>query len=76
MYDAYEKKLAALPVITVPAITIEGDNNGAPHPAPEAYRAKFSGKYEHRSFTGNIGHNPPAEDPDEFVKAITDAAAL
>ncbi|WP_376781127.1 alpha/beta fold hydrolase, partial [Pantoea septica] len=37
MYDAYEKKLAALPVITVPAITIEGDNNGAPHPAPEAY---------------------------------------
>lgn len=75
-YDAYEKKLAALPVITVPTITIEGDNNGAPHPAPEAYRAKFSGKYEHRTFTGNIGHNPPAEDPDDFVNAITDAAAM
>jgi len=75
-YDAYEKKLAALPVITVPTITIEGDNNGAPHPAPEAYRAKFSGKYEHRTFTGNIGHNPPAEAPDDFVKAITDAAAM
>ena len=75
-YDAYEKKLATLPLISVPTITIEGDNNGAPHPAPEAYRAKFSGKYEHRTFTGNIGHNPPAEDPDDFVKAITDAAAL
>jgi len=75
-YDAYEKKLAILPVISVPTITIEGDNNGAPHPAPEAYRAKFSGKYEHRTFTGNIGHNPPAEDPDDFVKAITDAAAM
>lgn len=75
-YDAYEKKLATLPVITVPTITIEGDNNGAPHPAPEAYRAKFSGKYEHRTFTGNIGHNPPAEDPEDFVKAITDAAAM
>ena len=75
-YDAYEKRLATLPVISVPTITIEGDNNGAPHPAPEAYRAKFSGKYEHRTFTGNIGHNPPAEDPDEFVKAITDAAVM
>lgn len=75
-YDAYEKKLATLPVISVPTITIEGDNNGAPHPAPEAYRAKFSGKYEHRTFTGHIGHNPPAEDPEAFVKAITDAAAM
>lgn len=75
-YDAYEKKLATLPVISVPTITIEGDNNGAPHPAPQAYRAKFSGKYEHRTFTGNIGHNPPAEDPQDFVKAVIDAAAL
>ncbi|WP_082678170.1 alpha/beta fold hydrolase [Type-E symbiont of Plautia stali] len=75
-YDAYERKLATLPVINVPTITIEGDNNGAPHPAPQAYRAKFSGKYEHRTFTGNIGHNPPAEDPQDFVKAVVDAAAL
>jgi pimeloyl-ACP methyl ester carboxylesterase len=75
-YDAYEKKLATLPVINVPTITIEGDKNGAPHPAPQAYRAKFSGKYEHRTFTGNIGHNPPAEDPQDFVKAVVDAAAL
>ncbi|GGD16658.1 alpha/beta hydrolase [Franconibacter daqui] len=75
-YDAYEKKLAALPVISVPTITIEGDNNGAPHPAPQAYRAKFSGKYEHRTFTGNIGHNPPAEAPQDFVKAVVDAASL
>ncbi|MDT3252611.1 alpha/beta hydrolase [Serratia sp. root2] len=75
-YDAYEKKLAALPVISAPTITIEGDNNGAPHPAPEAYRAKFSGKYEHRTFTGNIGHNPPEEAPNDFVKAVVDAAGM
>ncbi|MGB9095872.1 alpha/beta fold hydrolase [Erwinia sp.] len=75
-YDAYEKKLATLPVISVPTITIEGDDNGAPHPAPETYRAKFSGKYEHRTFSGNIGHNPPAEDPNDFVKAVTDAAGM
>lgn len=75
-YAAYEKKLATLPVISVPTITIEGDNNGAPHPAPAAYRAKFSGKYEHRTFSGNIGHNPPAEDPQDFVKAVVDAAKM
>ena len=43
-YDALENRLAAGPVITVPTITLEGDANGAPHPAPAAYAAKFSGK--------------------------------
>jgi len=75
-YDAYEKKLAAVPLISAPTIRIEGDNNGALHPAPEAYRAKFSGKYEHRTFTGNIGHNPPEEAPNDFVKAVVDAAGM
>jgi hypothetical protein len=28
-YDDLEKRLAALPVVTVPAITMEGDSNGA-----------------------------------------------
>ena len=75
-YDNYEQKLAAAPVITVPTITIEGDNNGAPHPLPAAYAAKFTGKYEHRTFTGNIGHNPPQEDPRDFVQAVVDADHL
>lgn len=75
-YADYEQKLAALPTIGVPTITIEGDNNGAPHPAPAAYRAKFSGKYEHRTFSGNIGHNPPQEDPERFVQAVVDAAGM
>jgi len=47
-YDALENKLATAPVISVPTITMEGDANGAPHPDPSAYRAKFSGKYESR----------------------------
>lgn len=75
-YAAYEHKLATLPAITVPTITIEGDNNGAPHPDPKAYAAKFTGKYEHRTFSGNIGHNPPQEDPLAFVKAVVDASKL
>ncbi|VEC01091.1 Tropinesterase [Cedecea lapagei] len=75
-YAADEKKLAELPNITVPTITIEGDNNGAPHPEPSAYAAKFTGKYEHRTFSGNIGHNPPQEAPEAFVKAVVDAGKL
>jgi pimeloyl-ACP methyl ester carboxylesterase len=42
-YGELEKRLAEGPVITVPAITLEGDANGAPHPEPSAYAMKFSG---------------------------------
>jgi pimeloyl-ACP methyl ester carboxylesterase len=69
-YDDIEKRLATGPVITVPTITMEGDANGAPHPEPSAYRAKFSGKYEHRNITGGIGHNLPQEAPEAFAKAV------
>ncbi|OCC05897.1 alpha/beta hydrolase [Labrys sp. WJW] len=73
-YDALEKKLAALPVITVPTITMEGDANGAPHPEPAAYAKRFSGRYEHRLITGGIGHNLPQEAPEAFAKAMLDVA--
>ena len=75
-YDALENRLAAGPVITVPTITLEGDANGAPHPAPAAYAAKFSGKYVHRNLTGGIGHNLPQEAPQAFAAAVIDVDAL
>jgi pimeloyl-ACP methyl ester carboxylesterase len=75
-YDAIENRLAAGPVITVPTITLEGDANGAPHPAPAAYAAKFSGKYLHRNLTGGIGHNLPQEAPQQFAAAVIDVDAL
>jgi pimeloyl-ACP methyl ester carboxylesterase len=71
-YDDTEKRLAAAPAIGVPAITLEGDANGAPHPEPAAYASKFSGKYEHRTITGGIGHNLPQEAPRAFAQAIVD----
>jgi len=73
-YDALEKRLAAAPNITVPTITLEGDANGAPHPEPEAYAKKFSGRYEHRTIGGGIGHNLPQEAPQAFAQAILDVA--
>jgi len=69
-YDDLEKRLAAAPVITVPANTIEGDANGAPHPDPSAYASKFSGRYSHRLIGGGIGHNLPQEAPQAFADAI------
>jgi pimeloyl-ACP methyl ester carboxylesterase len=71
-YDAIEARLAAFPAVTVPTITMEGDANGAPHPDPSAYAAKFTGKYSHRLVSGGIGHNLPQEAPREFVQAILD----
>jgi pimeloyl-ACP methyl ester carboxylesterase len=71
-YDDLEKRLAAAPAITVPTITLEGDANGAPHPEPSAYAKKFSGKYEHRTITGGIGHNLPQEAPQAFAEAVVD----
>ncbi|HET8889562.1 MAG TPA: alpha/beta hydrolase [Candidatus Angelobacter sp.] len=71
-YADVEKRLAQFPVIKVPAITLEGDANGAPHPEPSAYAKRFTGKYEHRTITGGIGHNLPQEAPDAFAKAVID----
>ena len=71
-YDDLENRLAKLPIIGVPTITLEGDANGAPHPEPAAYAKKFSGKYEHRLITGGIGHNLPQEAPQAFAQAVVD----
>ncbi|MGH3213573.1 MAG: alpha/beta fold hydrolase [Trebonia sp.] len=75
-YDDLERRLAALPAITVPAITLEGDANGAPHLDASAYAGKFSGKYEHRVVEGGIGHNLPQEAPRAFAHAVIDVAGF
>lgn len=69
-YLGLEQRLAEAPVISVPTITLEGDANGAPHPQPPEYAAKFSGPYSHRTIQGGIGHNLPQEAPEAFADAI------
>jgi len=69
-YDDLEAQLATGPAIGLPTITLEGDANGAPHPEPNAYATKFSGKYTHRIISGGVGHNVPQEAPDQFVEAV------
>jgi pimeloyl-ACP methyl ester carboxylesterase len=75
-YDDLEKRLAASPVINVPTITMEGDANGAPHPDPTSYAKKFTGRYEHRTIKGGIGHNLPQEAPQAFAKAVVKVAQV
>ncbi len=75
-YDDLEKRLAEGLTVTVPAITMEGESNGAVHAPAAAYRGKFSGKYEYRLITGGVGHNLPQEAPRAFAQAIVDADHL
>lgn len=75
-FDRIEKTLATVPSIGVPTITLEGDANGAPHPDPTAYAKKFTGKYQHRTIRGGIGHNLPQEAPQAFSQAIADVARM
>ncbi len=73
-YDACEAALARAPVIAIPAITLQGDADGAPHPDSRAYAAKFAGWYSHRVVAGGVGHNLPQEAPRAFAEAVIDVA--
>ena len=75
-YGETEKQLAEGPVITVPAITLEGDANGAPHADPRAHAGKFSGTYSHRTIEGGVGHNLPQEAPAAFADAILEVGGI
>lgn len=37
-----------------------------------AHAKKFTGKYQHRTVTGGIGHNLPQDAPQAFAQAIMD----
>ena len=75
-YADVEERLGNGPVIGVPTITLEGDANGAPHPNPDAYAAKFTGPYSHRTIAGGIGHNLPQEAPEAFAGAVLEVAGI
>uniref|UniRef100_Q01W12 Alpha/beta hydrolase fold n=1 Tax=Solibacter usitatus (strain Ellin6076) TaxID=234267 RepID=Q01W12_SOLUE len=69
-YDALEQKLFQGPLISVPAITIASDFDGAAADGA-AYAKKFAGKYLHRILKG-VGHNVPQEAPQAFAQAVID----
>lgn len=74
--EAVEARLAAQPPITVPTITIDGEDDSV-HPACDAaaHARHFTGLREHRRWPG-IGHNTPQEAPEAFAQAVLDASAM
>jgi pimeloyl-ACP methyl ester carboxylesterase len=74
-YASIEDKLQLAPDIAVPTITIDGESDPfTPAGNGSAYRAKFTGPYEHRTFP--VGHNVPQEAPRAFAQAVVDVDRL
>jgi pimeloyl-ACP methyl ester carboxylesterase len=65
-----ERRLAAQPAITVPAITFDGTADGVRPPAPaSAHAHRFSAARSHR-LVPDAGHNLPQERPELFAAAV------
>ena len=69
-YGDLQRRLAELPAIGVPAITLDGDADGVvPATDGTAAAAKFTGRRVHRVIPG-VGHNLPQEAPEAFAAAV------
>ncbi len=75
-YDDIEQKLAGLPPITVPAVTLDGLADGN-FPATDgtASAAHFTGPRVHHQVP-DAGHNLPQEAPEAFADAVLEVAKL
>jgi pimeloyl-ACP methyl ester carboxylesterase len=69
-YADLQQRLAALPPISVPSVTLDGDRDGVLPASDESVSAsKFTGRRIHRVVPG-AGHNLPQEAPEAFAAAI------
>ncbi|HEY0779794.1 MAG TPA: alpha/beta hydrolase [Gemmatirosa sp.] len=77
-YAAYadvERRLAALPPIPVPTITLDGGDDGVvPATDGSSTAARFTGPRRHR-VVPHVGHNLPEEAPTAFGDAVWELAA-
>ncbi|CAA9228597.1 MAG: Epoxide hydrolase [uncultured Corynebacteriales bacterium] len=75
-YDDLERRLAALPPVPVPTVTLDGEADGNfPATDGSAGAPHFPGPRVHRTVPA-AGHNLPAEAPEAFARAVLDATAL
>jgi pimeloyl-ACP methyl ester carboxylesterase len=69
-YADIQQRLAQLPPIMVPAITLDGEGDGvAPASDGSASAAKFKSRRVHRVIP-RAGHNLPQEEPEAFAAAV------
>jgi hypothetical protein len=71
-YNDLEQRLAGVPVIAAPTITLEGDANFAPHPEPADYAAKSQASTPTAPSRGGVGHDLPQEAPHALVETVLD----
>lgn len=75
-YADIQRRLDALPPITVPAITLDGDADGVIAATDgSAQAAKFTGPRTHRVIP-RAGHNLPQEEPEAFTAAVMELIGL
>jgi pimeloyl-ACP methyl ester carboxylesterase len=71
-YADVEAKLAALPVVTAPTVTLDGEANGIiPAGDGRSSAAKFSGRRIHHRVP-NAGHALPQQAPKVFADAVVE----
>ena len=69
-YAGIEQRLSRQPVITVPAITFDGADDGVRSPSRAGgHGPGFGGPRSHRVVPG-VGHNMPQEVPGVFARAV------
>jgi pimeloyl-ACP methyl ester carboxylesterase len=74
-YAELERRLAALPVIKVPTITLDGEADGVIAATDgKSTAARFDSNRRHRTVP-NVGHNLPQEAPQAFADAVMDLVA-
>jgi pimeloyl-ACP methyl ester carboxylesterase len=73
-YADIQRRLAALPPISVPSVTLDGAGDGvAPATDGSASAAKFKGRRTHHVIP-RAGHNLPQEEPEAFAAAVMELA--
>ena len=69
-YADLQRRLAALPAIAVPTVTLDGEADGVvPATDGTASAAKFTGRRTHHVIP-RAGHNLPQEEPEAFAGAV------
>jgi pimeloyl-ACP methyl ester carboxylesterase len=69
-YADIQRRLAVLPIVSVPAITFDGAGDGVvPATDGKASAAKFTNRLAHRVIP-RAGHNLPQEEPEAFSAAV------
>jgi pimeloyl-ACP methyl ester carboxylesterase len=75
-YADIQHRLAALPPIAVPSMTLDGADDGVASATDGAASAsKFTDRRVHRVVRG-AGHNLPQEAPEAFVAAVMELIKL